>query len=130
MLFCVSAHAAPMAPYVSAGTVSFSTQSPAQAGYAAVSSTGQTVTFNSVTNYIYLRNESIDYDCRVNIECRKTDNYSGTLEYYCVVLPSIGDSNATPNTVELNFATKGLSFYSPEGTGNVYFLVTSDQGDL
>lgn len=126
MMFCVNAYAAVVPTSVSGGTVDFTSNSPAASSSSGT--TGQTVTFNSVTKYLYFRNESINTDCYVNIECKSTDNYTGTLAVYTVKVPYGG--GASPNTVELDFATKRLSFWSPDGSGEITFIVTGEAGDL
>ena len=114
---------------VSGGTVHFTSDSPAQAGYAKIGSTGQTVTFNSIANHIYLRNESTVDDCYVNIRCRPDDSYAGSLDYYTVKVPAAG--SVSPPTVELDFYTSGLSFWSNNGSGgDIVFIVTGNELDL
>lgn len=128
MAFCLNVHAAVVPNSVSGGTVYFTGLSPAATS--TLSTTGQTVTFNNVTSYIYLRNES-DYDCYVNIECKPTDSYAGSVDVYTVIVP---DQSNTPNTIELDFATKRLSFWAKDVTksqsGSTVFIVTGVAGDL
>ena len=126
LMFSVSAYAD---AYVSGGTVEYTSRTPC--GIDTYGSTGQTVTFNSVANYVYLRNEGPS-DCRVNVQSRKFDAYDGGLDYYTVTVAAHhDDSSNTSNVVELNVRTKGLSFYCPDGTGsgrgNIVFIVTGDR---
>lgn len=89
---------------VSGGTVSFSTVDATVGRY------GSIVTFNSITNKIYLTNLSTVDDCWVDLRCKTVTGNTGylTKDSATVFLPAVGQ--ATPNTIEINFATKNLGF--------------------
>lgn len=106
-------------PFISANTVSFNT---------AV----RIVTFNSITNRIYLHNLSTKKDCHVDFVCRDTYGKPGRSDAVSanVVLPRVGST--TNSTVLFEFSTRNLGFRATEGSdGNspdkVHYIVTGDR---
>ena len=94
-------------------------------------SNGNGVTFNSVTNHIIMWNESTTIDCYVDLKCFNS-NGNGT-GYFIrgnarVKIPASGKQS--PNSVEFNFATKNLGFFSDSGSGTITYIVTGETGDL
>jgi hypothetical protein len=97
------------------------------------------VSFNTTTNFISMMNLSKSVDCYADIRCVDANGIPGhaaenTLN---VLLPAIG--SATPNVVNLNFATRNIAFGADAsygttaiaGQGNnlkVYYVVTGDNG--
>jgi len=94
--------------------------------------TGPVVTFNSVTNHIYIRNESPLYDCYVDIKCVDNAGTSGHVSAVTAFLRVPAKGKETPNSVEFDYHTSNLSFIGHNGTnsGYVYYIVTGDRLDL
>lgn len=90
------------------------------------------VTFNSVTTRVILYNDGptelqADLRCYNSADGRTGYATSGS----CVVyLPAFG--TITPNTVDVNFATKNLAFEMETGKawGKIRYVVLGDNGDL
>ena len=88
------------------------------------------VTFNSVTNHLYFRNQSPTSDCYVILRT----NMGVAQNDATLILPAYGTQ--TPNTVMLDFATNSLGFISATQTPassvgtKVDYTVTGDRGDL
>ena len=100
--------------------------------------TSSVITFSSVTSRIVLQNLSRTRDCWVDIKC--VNNPTGTTGHLTtnsavVLLPMLG--RATPNVVQIDFATRNLGFLAKDMTvGGVYndeqvvYYVLGEAGDL
>jgi hypothetical protein len=135
MLIASVSYATMVSTKVTGSTVSFSTIS------ATVNRFGTVVTFNSVTNKIYLTNLSTVADCYVDLRCTDGNGGKGylTKDSATVLVPAVG--RASPNTVVIDFATSNLGFYgktmdvSSNGGVNgsnqqIYYVATGEVKDL
>jgi len=91
------------------------------------------VTFNSATKHIFILNESLTDDVQVDLRCYNTaDRRTGhsVTDSCTVLLPAVG--GASPNTVELDFATDNLGFTTEAAHNTVWisYWVTGERGDL
>ena len=93
------------------------------------------VTFNSTTRFIRLQNLSVYADCYADLSCRDISGKRGTItsDSCVVLLPAIG--RATPNTVELHFATRNIGFIGSVPTSDkykqrVHYIATGDSGSF
>ena len=104
LLLTVPVHATMSPTRISGNTVSFSTVS---GGWL---TTPNVVTFNATTVRIRLTNLSIVADCYVDLRCVDSTGKSGyfTKNSATLLVPAVGRS--TPNTVEIDFATRNLGF--------------------
>ena len=120
LLLTVPVHATMSPTRISGNTVSFSTVS---GGWL---TTPNVVTFNATTVRIRLTNLSTIADCYVDLRCVDSTGKSGyfTKNSATLLVPAIGRS--TPNTVEIDFATRNLGFCSK--VGNQYSADNSVAG--
>lgn len=104
MLFvCVPAFATTSPTYFSSNTVSFNSVDIER------NRNVQIVTFNSVTKHIMLRNMSPVVDAYCDIKCVDSAGKRGYANSTAsIMLFALG--SATPNTVEIDFATFNLGF--------------------
>ena len=101
------------------------------------STVARIVTFNSVTNYIKMWNNSKVRDCYVDLRCVDAAGHRGyaSIDSAVIRLPALGQT--TPNTVvEVNFGSSNLGFVATSvggATGNndtVTYFVLGDQNGL
>ena len=104
VLIASSSYATMAATRISGNTVSFST-----VGYGDPT-TPNVVTFNTTTRKVRLTNLSTIADCWVDMRCVDSNGTPGAMtKNSCTLLvPAVG--RATPNTVEIDFATRNLGF--------------------
>lgn len=133
----VLAYATTVDNHISGDTVSFRAISWPASGAVACSVSPTIVTFSSVTRHIRMMNLSVTTDCYANLTCRDDGNKRGhiTTADSVVLLPAIG--RATPNTVEIDFATRNIGFIGSVTTDpsenfrhTVHYEITGDSGDF
>lgn len=110
MFICLDARGAVVPTKSSGNTVLFGSIEWGKNGSSYPAQSPTCVTFNSVTKHIRLINFSKYYDCYADLKCRDANGKGGyvTTDSCVVFLPALG--NASPNTVEIDYATDHIGF--------------------